>query len=133
MVAKAEHLNKGANPRFVVTSWGAEQIDTRALYQQLYCTRAGVFADRTSTELMRSNQLRLYFSTFAYQLMQGLRRLGLQGTEMAQAQCQTIRLKLLKIGAQIWVTVRRVYFSLAVGYPFREIFARIYTNSMSTV
>lgn len=143
VVAKAEHLNKGANPRFVVTSLGAEQIDTRALYEQLYCARGemenrikeqqlALFADRTSTELMRSNQLRLYFSTFAYQLMQGLRRLGLQGTEMAQAQCQTIRLKLLKIGAQIWITVRRVYFSLAAGYPFREIFARIYTNLMST-
>jgi hypothetical protein len=143
VVAKAEHLDKGANPRFVVTSFSAEQIEARVLYEQLYCARGemenrikeqqlALFADRTSTELMRSNQLRLYFSTFAYQLMQGLRRLGLKDTEMAQAQCQTIRLKLLKIGAQICVSVRRVYFSLAAGYPFREIFARVYTNLMST-
>jgi hypothetical protein len=85
-------------------------MENRIKEQQL-----ALFADRTSTELMRSNQLRLYFSTFAYQLLQGLRRLGLKGTEMAQAQCQTIRLKLLKIGAQIRVTVRRVYLSLATG------------------
>lgn len=143
VVAKAEHLDKGANPRFVVTSLPVEQIQTRALYEELYCGRGemenrikeqqlALFADRTSTELMRSNQLRLYFSTFAYQLMQGLRRLGLQGTEMAQAQCQTIRLKLLKIGAQIRVSVRRVVLSLASGYPFREIFATVYTNLIST-
>jgi len=143
VVAKAEHLEKGANPRFVVTSLSAEQFEARVLYEELYCARGdmenrikeqqlALFADRTSTELMRSNQLRLYFSTFAYQLMQGLRRLGLKGTEMAQAQCQTIRLKLLKIGAQIRVSVRRVVLSLAAGYPFREIFARVYANLMST-
>jgi Transposase DDE domain group 1 len=143
VVAKAEHLGKGENPRFVVTSLTAEQYETRALYEEFYCARGemenrikeqqlALFADRTSTELMRSNQLRLYFSTFAYQLMQGLRRLGLKGTEMAQAQCQTIRLKLLKIGAQIRVSVRRVSFSLAAGYPFREIFAHVYRTLTST-
>jgi hypothetical protein len=143
VVAKAEHLDKGANPRFIVTSLAAELFPTRALYEELYCARGemenrikeqqlALFADRTSTELMRSNQLRLYFSTFAYQLMQGLRRLGLRGTEMAQAQCQTIRLKLLKIGAQIRVSVRRVSLALAAGYPFRAIFAQVYTNLMST-
>lgn len=143
VVAKAEHLEKGANPRFVVTSLSSQQFAAQALYEQLYCGRGemenrikeqqlALFADRTSTELMRSNQLRLYFSTFAYQLMQGLRRLGLKDTEMAQAQCQTIRLRLLKIGAQIRVTVRRVCLSLAAGYPFREIFARVYTNLMNT-
>jgi hypothetical protein len=143
VVAKAEHLEKGANPRFVVTSLSAAQFAAQALYEEFYGARGemenrikeqqlALFADRTSTELMRSNQLRLYFSTFAYQLMQGLRRLGLKGTEMAQAQCQTIRLKLLKIGAQIRVTVRRVGLSLAAGYPFREIFARVYTNLMNT-
>jgi len=141
VVAKAEHLEKGANPRFVVTSLAAEQFPTRALYEELYCARGemenrikeqqlALFADRTSTELMRSNQLRLYLSTFAYQLMQGLRRLGLKGTEMAQAQCQTIRLKLLKIGAQIRVTVRRICLSLAAGYPFPEIFGKVYANLM---
>jgi hypothetical protein len=143
VVAKAEHLDKGANPRFVVTSLSEGQFQMRPLYEELYCARGemenrikeqqlALFADRTSTELMRSNQLRLYFSTFAYQLMQGLRRLGLKGTEMAQAQCQTIRLKLLKIGAQIRVTARRVCLSLAAGYPFAEIFARAYANVMNT-
>jgi len=92
VIAKAEHLDKGSNPRFVVTSLSAERMPTRAVYEELYCARGemenrikeqqlALFADRTSTALMRSNQLRLYFSTFAYQLMQGLRRLGLQGTE----------------------------------------------------
>jgi Transposase DDE domain group 1 len=135
VVAKAEHLGKGANPRFVVTSLSAEKMEARALYEELYCARGemenrikeqqlALFADRTSTEWMRSNQLRLYFSTFAYQLMQGLRRLGLKGTEMEQAQCQTIRLKLLKIGAQIRVTVRKVWLSMAEGYAF----AKVYRN-----
>ena len=144
VVAKAEHLDKGANPRFVVTSLSAEQFAAQALYEELYCARGemenrikeqqlALFADRTSTELMRGNQLRLYFSTLAYQLMQGLRRLGLKGTEMAQAQCQTIRLKLLKIGAQVQISVRRVYLSLAAGYPFRELLARIYANLMTPV
>jgi len=137
VIAKAEHLEKGANPRFVVTSLKAEQMEARALYEELYCARGemenrikeqqlALFADRTSTGLMRSNQLRLYFSTFAYSLLQGLRRLGLKDTEMAQAQCQTIRLKLLKIGAQIRVTVRKVWLSMAAGYPFLDIFARVY-------
>jgi Transposase DDE domain group 1 len=143
VVAKAEHLEKGANPRFVVTSLSADQFAAQVLYEKFYCARGemenrikeqqlALFADRTSTELMRSNQLRLYFSTFAYQLMQGLRRLGLKDTEMAQAQCQTIRLRMLKIGAQIRVTARRVCLSLAAGYPFREIFASVYANLMST-
>jgi hypothetical protein len=139
VVAKAEHLEKGANPRFVVTSVSAERMPARDLYEQLYCARGemenrikeqqlALFADRTSAETMRANQLRLYFSTFAYQLLHGLRRLGLRGTEMAQAQCQTIRLRLLKIGAQIRVTVRKVWLSLAAGYPFAEIFAAVYRN-----
>lgn len=142
VVANAEHLDKGPNPRFVVTSLSAEQFAAQALYEELYCARGemenrikeqqlALFADRTSTELMRGNQLRLYFSTLAYQLMQGLRRLGLKGTEMAQAQCQTIRLKLLKIGAQVQISVRRVYLCLAAGYLFREIFTRIYANLMT--
>jgi hypothetical protein len=134
-------LEKGANPRFVVTSLVAKPFPTHALYEELYCARGemenrikeqqlALFDDRTSTEVMRSNQLRLYLSTFAYQLLQGLRRLGLKGTEMAQAQCQTIRLKLLKIGAQIRVTVRRICLSLAAGYPFPEIFEKVYATLM---
>jgi len=106
VVAKAEHLEKGENPRFVVTSLPAEEWSASALYEQLYCARGDMenrikeqlmlFADRTSTAYLRSNQLRLYFSSVAYVLLQMLRHLGLQGTELAKAQCTTIRLKLLK-------------------------------------
>ncbi len=139
VVAKAEHLDKGANPRFVVTSIGTERIDARTLYEGLYCGRGEMenrikeqqlwlFADRTSTGKMRANQLRLYFSSVAYLLLQALRRLGLKGTQMATAQCQTIRLKLLKIGAQVKVTVRKIWVSLAGGYPHVEVFAQVYKN-----
>ena len=139
VVTKAEHLDKGANPRFVVSSLSVEQREARALYEELYCGRGemenrikeqqlALFADRTSTSLLRSNQLRLYFSSFAYCLLQALRRLGLRGTEMAQAQCQTIRLKLLKIGAQIRITVRKVWVSLAGGYPYAALFTQVYGN-----
>jgi Transposase DDE domain group 1 len=139
VVAKAEHLDKGANPRFVVTSIGLEQIDAQTLYEQSYCGRGDMenrikeqqlwlFADRTSTGKMRANQLRLYFSSVAYLLMQALRRLGLRGTQMAAAQCNTIRLKLLKVGAQVKVTVRKVWVSLAGGYPYVELFYRVFRN-----
>jgi hypothetical protein len=138
-VAKAEHLDKGANPRFVVTSIGKERMDARTLYEELYCGRGEMenrikeqqlwlFADRTSTGKMRANQLRLYFSSVAYLLMQALRRLGLKGTQMATAQCQTIRLKLLKIGAQVKVTVRKVWISLAGGYPYADLFVQVCQN-----
>jgi hypothetical protein len=136
VVAKAEHLEKGANPRFVVTSWGPEVWEARRLYEELYCARGEMenrikeqlmlFADRTSTAFMRSNQIRLYFSSIAYLLMEGLRRLGLKGTELAQAQVTTIRLKVLKIGALIRVTVRKVWIALAGGYPYAELWATIW-------
>jgi len=138
VVAKAEHLEKGSNPRFVVTSLSAEEWEARALYEQLYCARGemenrikeqlALFADRTSTAWLRSNQVRLYFSSVAYLLMQALRRLGLRGTELAQAQGATIRLKLLKIGAQIRVTVRRVWISLASGYAYARLLAHVYAQ-----
>jgi len=139
VVAKAEHLDKGANPRFIVTSIGKERIDARTLYEELYCGRGEMenrikeqqlwlFADRTSSGKMRANQLRLYFSSVAYLLMQALRRLGLKGTQLATAQCQTIRLKLLKIGAQVKVTVRKVWISLAGGYPYADVFAQVCKN-----
>jgi len=125
VVAKAEHLEKGSNPRFVVTSWSAESWEARRLYEELYCARGEMenrikeqlmlFADRTSTAFLRSNQIRLYFSAIAYVLIEALRRLGLAGTEWAQAQAMTIRLKVLKIGAQIRVTVRKVWIALAEG------------------
>ena len=139
VVAKAEHLDKGANPRFVVTSIEPEQMEAQSLYEQLYCGRGDMenrikeqqlwlFADRTSAGKMRANQLRLYFSSAAYLLMQALRRLGLRGTQMAAAQCHTIRLKLLKVGAQVRVTVRKVWVSLAGGYPYVELFRQVYRN-----
>jgi hypothetical protein len=139
VIAKAEYLDKGANPRFVVTSIKTEQMDAPRLYERLYCGRGDMenrikeqqlwlFADRTSAGKMRANQLRLYFSSVAYLLMQALRRLGLRGTQMAAAQCNTIRLKLLKVGAQVKITVRKVWISLAGGYPYRDLFLQVYRN-----
>ena len=139
VVAKAEHLDKGSNPRFVVTSMQVERMEARTLYEQLYCARGDMenrikeqqlwlFADRTSAGKMRANQIRLYFSSAAYLLMQALRRLGLRGTQMATAQCNTIRLKLLKVGAQVKVTVRKVWISLAGGYPYVDIFYQVFRN-----
>ena len=87
-----------------------------------------LFSDRTSTAYLRSNQIRLYFSSVAYLLMQALRRLGLQGTEWAQAQCSTLRPKLLKIGALIRITVRKVWVSMASGYPYAERFRQVYAR-----
>ena len=109
VVGKAEHLSKGANPRFIVSSLPSGDYDARTLYENLYCARGdmenrikeqqlALFAERTSTHEMHANQLRLYFSSFAYVLMQTLRRLALQGTALARAQCDTLRLKLLKVG-----------------------------------
>lgn len=139
VVGKAEHLDKGSNPRFIVTSIGMERMDGRTLYEQLYCERGEMenrikeqqlwlFADRTSAGKMRANQIRLYFSSAAYLLMQALRRLGLKGTQMATAQCNTIRLKLLKVGAQVKVTVRKVWISLAGGYPYADLFYQVFRN-----
>lgn len=138
VIAKAEHLEKGSNPRFVVTSLTSEAWEGRRLYEELYCARGemenrikeqlSLFADRTSTAFLRSNQIRLYFSSVAYVLMEALRRLGLAGTELAQAQCDTLRLKLLKIGAQIRVTVRRIWISLAEGYAYAALFAQVHAR-----
>jgi hypothetical protein len=136
VVAKAEHLEKGENPRFVVTSLSGEAWPAQALYEEHYCARGDMenrikeqlmlFSDRTSTHYLRSNQLRLYFSSIAYVLLQMLRRLGLAGTEFAKAQCTTMRLKLLKIGALIRITVRKVWVSLAGGYPYVALFRQVY-------
>ena len=139
VIAKAEHLDKGANPRFVVTSVPSHVSDARTMYEEVYCARGDMenrikeqqlclFADRTSCATMRANELRLWFSSMAYVLMTALQRLGLPGTELQAAQCDTIRLKLLKIGAQIKVTVRKVWLSLAESYPYRHVFERVYEN-----
>jgi hypothetical protein len=141
VIAKAEYLDKGENPRFLVTSLDAGHWAAQALYEQLYCARGemenrikeqfSLFSDRTSTAQMRSNQLRLYLSSMAYLLMHGLRRLGLQGTALAKAQCQTIRLKLLKIGAQVRVTVRKVWVSFSSGFTEQVLFRRIFQQLRS--
>jgi hypothetical protein len=139
VIGKAEHLAKGANPRFIVTSLSAESWPAAALYEQLYCARGEMenrikeqqlclFADRTSSHNLASNQLRLWFSSVAYILLNELRRLGLQGTELARARCDTLRTKLLKIGAQIRVTVRRVWVHLASSYPYATLFTQIVSN-----
>jgi len=142
VVGKAEHLSKGANPRFVVTSCSSEEYDAQTLYEVQYCGRGEMenrikeqqrflFADRTSAATMRANQLRLWFSSLAYTLLQALRRLGLQGTSMAEAQCDTIRLRLLKIGAQIRVTVRKVWVALAEGCPYEGVFRQVLQNLLA--
>jgi Transposase DDE domain group 1 len=139
VIGKAEYLAKGENPRFVVTSLPAAALEARALYEEFYCARGemenrikeqqlGLFADRTSTAYLRSNQLRLYFSSIAYCLLEALRRLGLKGTEMAHAQCSTIRLRLLKIGAQIRITVRRIWISMAAGHPGASVFEQAWRH-----
>ena len=132
VVAKAEHLEKGENPRFVVTSLAAGRWPARALYEELYCARGemenrikeqlSLFSDRLSTETLRANQLRLYFSSLAYVLVHALRRLGLRGTEWAAAQVETIRLRLLKIAAQVRVTARRVWLCYSSAYPWKHVF-----------
>jgi hypothetical protein len=142
VVGKAEHLEKGSNPRFVVTSLAAEAWPAQRLYEELYCARGEMenrikeqlmlFADRTSTHLLRSNQVRLYFSSVAYALLQALRRLGLKGTALAPAQCATLRLKLLKIGALIRITVRKVWVSLSSSYPFAALFRQVLSQLQQT-
>ena len=130
VVAKAEHLPKGANPRFAVTSLTASAIDARTLYEDVYCARGNVenrikeqqldlFADRTSAATMRANQLRLWFASFAYVLLEALRRIGLRHTQFAAATCGTIRLKLLKIGAQVRLSVRRLKVAMASACPYQ--------------
>lgn len=135
VVAKAEHLAKGSNPRLVVTSLTLERRPARELYEEDYCARGEMedrikeqqlhlFADRMSAQTMRANQVRLYLASAAYLLLEALRRLGLAGTELARAQCETIRVKLLKIGALVRVTVRKVRVQLASHCPYASVFRR---------
>ena len=136
VVAKAEYLDKGENPRFVVTSLPPDQWAAQDLYEKFYCARGEMenrikeqmclFAARLSTDEIKGNQLRLYFSALAYTLVEALRRLGLKGTEWAQAQVDTIRLKLLKIGAIVRVSVRRVLLQLSSTYPWKDLYARAF-------
>jgi hypothetical protein len=145
VVAKAEHLSQGPNPRFVVTSLDAGTSDARTLYEDLYCARGEVenrikdlpgsqgrpprsprsgkqldlFADRTSAATMKANQLRLWFASMAYVLLEALRRIGLRHTQFATATCGTIRLKLLKIGAQVRKSVRRIKVAMTSACPYQ--------------
>lgn len=136
VVGKAEHLAKGANPRFVVTSLSPQQHAAQTLYEQEYCARGDMenrikeqqlmlFADRVSCSTMRANQVRLSLATVAYVLLRALRQHGLAETELASAQCDTIRVKLLKLGAVIRVSVRRVFVALSEAYPWAELFGRV--------
>jgi hypothetical protein len=138
VVAKAEHIDGKENPRFVVTSLSAEVCPSKVLYEEKYCLRGdmenrikeqfSLFADRVSAETIRANQMRLYLSAMAYILVSGLRRLGLKSTELAQAQVSTIRTKLLKIGAQIRITARKVWVSMASSYPWQGLYRQVCTN-----
>ena len=134
VIGKAEITLRGENPRFVVTSL---KLDPQTLYEKLYCARGDMenrikeqqldlFATRTSGHLMRVNQIRLWLSSVAYSLIEALRRLGLEGTALANAYCGTIRLRLLKIGARVRVTVRKVWVSLASSHPAEKLFAHAY-------
>ena len=134
VIAKAEWTRGEANPRFVVTSLKPGEIGARALYEEVYCARGemenrikecqgDLFADRTSAATMRANQLRLWFASMAYVLLCALRRIGLPHTQFAQATCGTIRLKLLKIGALVRVSVRRVVVAMASAFPSQPEFA----------
>ncbi len=136
VVAKAEYLDKGENPRFVVTSLGAESRAARDLYEKFYCARGEMenrikeqmclFAYRLSTEEMKGNQLRLYLSGLAYTLVEALRRLALKGTEWAQAQVDTIRRKLFKIGAVVKISARRVLLELSSTYAWKHLYTQAF-------
>jgi hypothetical protein len=138
VVAKAEWTQGEANPRFVVTTLIPEEAEARHLYEKIYCARGemenrikecqlDLFADRTSAKSMRANQLRLWFASMAYVLLAALRRIGLHQTQFADATCGTIRLKLLKIGALVTTSVRRVKFAMASACPNAHEFRQAYT------
>jgi hypothetical protein len=133
VIAKAEHTDKGANPRYVVSNLAGEP---QALYDELYCARGemenrikeqqlGLFSDRTSCHAWWANQLRLLLSSCAYVLCEALRRIGLQRTELARAQVSTIRLKLLKIGVVILRNTRRIQLRFSSAYPLQELFSSV--------
>jgi hypothetical protein len=138
VVAKAEYIAGKENPRYIVTSLEGQVWPAERLYEELYCARGdmenrikeqfSLFADRVSAETMRANQLRLYFSAMAYVLVAGLRRLGLCQTELASAQASTIRTRLLKIGAVVRISVRRIALSLAAGYSWRDEFVQAHAQ-----
>jgi len=139
VIGKAEHLSKGANPRFVVTSLTEQQVAAQELYEKEYCGRGDMenrikekklflFADRVSCATMRANQVRLCLASVAYVLMRALREFGLKQTDLQQAQCDTIRTRLLKMGAVVRVSVRRVFVAFSQAYAVPEVFQRVWEN-----
>jgi hypothetical protein len=139
VVGKAEVLSKGDNPRFIVTSLKSGELAARALYEELYCARGemenrikecqlDLFADRTSAANLRANQLRLWFAAMAYVLLCALRRIGLKHTRLENATCGTLRLKLLKLGAQVRISVRRIKLAMASAYPWQPEWARAHAR-----
>lgn len=139
VIAKAEHLTKGPNPRFIVTNLDETYATPKALYENGYCARGemenrikeqqlDLFADRTSAHTMRANQLRLWFASLAYVLVSAVRRMALKGTRMAQSTCGSIRLKLFKVGAHIKLSVRRILVRFASACPYQDVFCQALQN-----
>ena len=134
VIGKAEVTGDEANPRFIVTSLKPSEVAAQHLYEKIYCARGemenrikecqlDLFADRTSAATMRANQLRLWFASMAYVLLCALRRIGLAHTQFADATCGTIRLKLLKLGALVRISVRRIKLAMASACPWQDEFA----------
>jgi hypothetical protein len=143
VIGKAEVTGGEANPRFVVTSLKPAEVGGQYLYERIYCARGemenrikecqlDLFADRTSTATMRANQLRLWFASMAYVLLCALRRIGLAHTQFAQATCGTIRLKLLKLGALVRISVRRIKVAMASACPFQHEFSLAHARLRNT-
>ena len=143
VIAKAEWTQGEANPRFIVTSLSQDDGDARKLYEEVYCARGemenrikecqlDLFADRTSAASIQANQLRLWFASMAYVLVESTRRLGLKATALADATCGTIRRKLFKIGALVTISLRRIRFAMASGCPYKDSFAAAYRALLDT-
>ena len=143
VIGKAEWTEGKANPRFVVTSLTRAALKARPLYERVYCARGemenrikesqlDLFADRTSAATLRANQLRLWLAAMAYGLLCGLRRIGLAHTRFAAATCGTIRLRLLKIGALVRLSVRRITVAMASGCPYQQEYAKAYARLRCT-
>ena len=144
VVGKAEHMIKGANPRFVVTSLPACELEKRYVYEELYCARGemenrikeqqlDLFGDRASSHTFRGNQIRLWLSMAAHLLVVTVRNVGLKGTELERAQAKTMREKLFKIGALITLSVRRIYARLSSAFPRKDIVVAALRNLQSAV
>lgn len=142
VIGKAESLSKGANPRFIVTNLPEDSATDKDLYEKVYCARGemenrikeqqlDLFADRTSTHTMRANQLRLWFSSFAYLLVNTMRREALKGTRLAKSTCGTIRLKLFKLGAHVKISVRRFLVHFSSACPYQNVFKQVWHNLQS--